>query len=87
MKAGKIIKLVILSLVVGLLLATFGITPADFWRGALNFGQWLWDSLLGFLDWALIYIIIGGAVVVPIYVIRRLLKSRSRGSARTDEGE
>lgn len=78
MNTGKIIKLVILSLVVGLLLATVGITPADFWRGALDFGQWLWEAFLGFLDWALIYIIIGGAVVVPIYAVRRLLKSRPR---------
>ncbi len=76
MKAGKIIKLVILSLVVGLLLATFGISPTDFWRGALELGQRLWEMLLGFLDWALIYIIIGGAVVVPIYGVRWLLKSR-----------
>lgn len=84
MKIGKIIKLVILSLLVGLLLATFGITPVDFWRGVLDFGQWLWEFVLGFMDQALIYIILGGAVVVPIYAVRWLLKSRPRRARKND---
>lgn len=37
-----------------------------------------WDSGAAFFDWALIYIIIGGAIVVPVYVVRSLLKYLSK---------
>lgn len=73
-----IIKLVILSLVVGMVLSFFGITPLGFWQGAGEFAEWLWNWAVGFFEWALIFIIIGAAVVVPIYIVKYLLKGRRK---------
>lgn len=74
MSAGTIIKLVFLSLVVGLVLSYFGVTPANFWNSMGDLAINAWESGTAFFDWALLYIIIGGAVVVPVYVARSLLR-------------
>lgn len=72
MTAGTIIKLVFLSLAVGLVLSFFGVTPANFWNSMAGLATSAWEGGAVFFDWALKYIIIGGAVVVPIYLLRGL---------------
>lgn len=74
MTAGTIIKLVSLSLVVGLVLSYFGVTPANFWNSMGDLAISAWESGTAFFDWALIYILIGGAVVLPVYLLRSLFK-------------
>lgn len=78
MRLRTIIKLVILSGFVGLLMVIFGISPSGFWAGVGRFFRWLWELLTGFLDWGLIYIVTGAAIVVPIYLLRRFLKARKQ---------
>lgn len=70
------LTLLILSLVVGLILATLGIHPAEL-PGA--FASALADAarlVRHILDWGWNYIVLGAGVVIPIwlllYVIRRL---------------
>ncbi len=74
MNAKTVFQLVFLSLIVGLLLSWFGVTPANFWSSMGDLAVQAWDSGVAFFDWALIYIIIGGAVVVPFYLVRQLPK-------------
>ncbi len=78
MRSRTIIKLVILSGFVGLLMVIFGISPTGFWEGVGRFFSWLWELLTSLLDWGLIYIVTGAAIVVPIYLLRRLLKARKQ---------
>ena len=78
MRLRTIIKLVILSGFVGLLMVIFGISPSGFWEGVGRFFRWLWELLTSLLDWGLIYIVTGAAIVVPIYLLRRFLKSRQQ---------
>lgn len=78
MQLRTIIKLVVLSAFVGLLMVIFGISLSGFWEGVARFFRWLWDILTSLLDWGLIYIVTGAAIVVPIYLLRRLLKARKR---------
>ncbi len=78
MPLRTIIKLVILSGFVGLLMVIFGISPSGFWDGVARFFRWLWAVLTSLLDWGLIYIVTGAAIVVPIYLLRRLFKARRR---------
>ena len=88
MTAGTVIKLVFLSLVVGLVLSYFGMTPANFWNSMGELAVSAWESGITFFDWAWKYIIIGGAVVVPIYVVRglsRYLRKRPGGLAGQTE--
>jgi len=76
MKARTVIKLIIASLFVGLILVSLGITPVDFWREAGNLAVRVGNWLVNFFKSALIYIIVGAAVVVPIYIAHRFLKRR-----------
>lgn len=85
MKLRTVIKLVILSGFVGLLMVVFGISPTGFWEGVVRFFRWLWDFMTGLFDSGLIYIVTGAAVVVPIYLLRRLIKARKRAPKSAED--
>ena len=85
MKLRTVIKLVILSGFVGLLMVVFGISPTGFWEGVVRFFRWLWDFVTGLFDSGLIYIVTGAAVVVPIYLLRRLIKARKRAPKSAED--
>jgi len=69
-----IIRVLVLSLIVGLVISFFDINPI----GILND---TWDTILavgglfkGIIDWALPYILVGAVVVVPLALIGALLR-------------
>lgn len=82
MVAKTIIKLVFMSLVVGLVLSFFGVTPAGFWESMGSLAVRAWDTGVAFFDWAWMYILIGGAVVVPVYLVRLLMKAGGRAGGK-----
>ena len=66
-------RLVVLSFVVGLVLWVLGIDPIELWR---DFGHTIreaWTKVVDFIDWAGQYAILGAIVVLPIWIIYRLL--------------
>ena len=66
-------RLAILSFIVGLTLFFLGIDPVDLWR---NFGQTIrdiWAIVVDSLDWASRYAILGAIVVLPVWIIYRLV--------------
>lgn len=71
-----IIKLVVISLLVGMTMSVFGIGPFDIVDAVRDFVGNLWESgwaALGrFGDW----LILGASVVIPIFVIMRILNYR-----------
>lgn len=79
---GTIIKLLIASLLVGLVMHWFGITPRNLIH---NFGDSvvrIFGTLTSFIDWAVDYILVGAVIVVPIWLIVFLADraKRNRGS-------
>ncbi|MEZ5898052.1 MAG: DUF6460 domain-containing protein [Hyphomicrobium sp.] len=71
-----LIRLILISVLTGIVLSAFGLTPANFFQTLDDFARWLYD--LGFfsLEWLLQYLVLGAMVVVPIWFIARLLRSR-----------
>lgn len=72
---GKtLVRLLIISFVVGIVMSTIGLTPVDLWYKMQNFVLRLYD--LGFdALWRIAkYFVWGAMVVVPIFLIMRLLK-------------
>lgn len=70
-----LLKLVLLSFVVGLVFAILGIDPLDLWR---NFGdtiQRMWELLGDTVQWGFKYAILGAVVVLPVWIIYRLLRA------------
>lgn len=73
-----VIRLLLLCLVVGLVLAFFDISPqsiiTDTWAAIRDVGELVWS----FVAWAVPYILLGAVVVVPVAVISYLVRATNR---------
>jgi hypothetical protein len=74
--AGTLIRLVVLSIVVGIVFAALGITPYNLLdrlqqlvRNVMNLG---FDAF----HWAFQYFLLGAVIVFPIWFVVRLMRSR-----------
>ena len=72
---GIILRLLVLSLVVGVVLSALGITPANLFQSLNVLAKRLYDLGFGAIDWILQYILVGAMVVVPIWLIARLVRA------------
>jgi len=74
-----LIGLVVASIVVGALFSFFGLNPREFWSGLFGFFKdivsMLGDSIGEILITLFTYLLIGAAIVVPIWFISRLLSN------------
>jgi len=73
--AGIVLRLVVLSLVVGVVLSALGITPANLFMTLNVLARRLYDLGFGAIDWIFQYILVGAMVVVPIWLIARLFRA------------
>ena len=76
MRSGPIytvLKLLVLSLVVGLVLHWLDLTPLDLLRDLGEHARRFFDWLRGFAGWAVDYVLVGAMVVVPIWLIMLLV--------------
>lgn len=69
---GVIIRLLLLSIVVGVVLSALGITPRNFFYNIEFLLRRIYDMGFATFDWLLQYMILGAIVVVPIWFIARL---------------
>ncbi|MEL6435905.1 MAG: DUF6460 domain-containing protein [Pseudomonadota bacterium] len=71
-----IIKLVVISILVGMVMSVFGWTPSGIFQGVVDFFTRLWAqgfAALGrFGDW----LVIGASVVIPAFIVLRILNYR-----------
>ena len=76
--AAVVLRLVVVSILVGALLMWLGIRPADVFQQVTELSDRLWA--LGFRSVRDLgdYIIAGAAIVVPVWLILRLLSYRGR---------
>ncbi|GEQ97597.1 hypothetical protein JCM17844_12340 [Iodidimonas gelatinilytica] len=75
---SQIIGLIIASLVVGFILKAIDMSPMDFWKvlweRISKLALWAWNGL----DGLALYVLMGAAIVIPIYVLMRVMK-KGRG--------
>jgi len=64
-----IIKLAVGSLLLGLLLSFFSISPRGLLEGLGGTALEIFDIIAGMLEWAVQYILIGAIVVIPIWLV------------------
>ena len=72
---GVVIRLAVLSVVVGIVLSALGITPHNFFFQIELLLQRIYDLGFGAIQSALEYLLLGAMVVVPIWLISRLVKT------------
>lgn len=74
------IRLAILSIIVGLVLSFFGITPYNLYYILNDLARRIYDMGFDAFRWAGDYLILGAMVVIPIWLLVRLLRSGSNDS-------
>jgi len=75
---GVLIRLALLSLVVGVVLSALGITPDNFFYQIRLLLQRIYDLGFGAVESVVEYLVLGAMVVVPIWLIARLIKTLRR---------
>jgi Domain of unknown function (DUF6460) len=74
-----IFRLVAISVGVGIVLALLNIDPATVWSDFFGtFARaWIktWHALTNAADWAFDYFLLGAILVVPIFIILRIMKA------------
>lgn len=71
-----LVKLAVISFVVGIIMSALNFTPVEVWYAIRDFFERIYD--LGFEAFGRIgkYFIYGAMVVIPIFVLMRILKFR-----------
>ncbi len=75
---GVIVRLVILSVVVGIILSALGITPDNIVYRLSLLVRRIYDMGWGAVQWALGYFLNGAVIVIPIWLLSRLFGGGKR---------
>ncbi len=68
-----VVKLVVLSVVVGIIMAALNFTPLDVWYMARDFVRWVYEVGYEAFGRIGVYFVYGAMVVVPVFILMRLL--------------
>ena len=75
--ARTIIKLIVVSLIVGFIMAYFRVDPYDIFHGLERFVMNLWYRGFDALGSIGRYLVLGATVVIPVFIIIRLMSARN----------
>ncbi|HWK45428.1 MAG TPA: DUF6460 domain-containing protein [Stellaceae bacterium] len=75
---GTIIRLLLLCLVVGLILAFFNITPQHLFNDTIGTIRELVAVVTGITHWAAPYVVLGAVVVIPIAILSYVFSGSRR---------
>lgn len=73
-----LVRLVLLSILVGVVLAAFGLDPWNIWRSLQRFVHGVWAMGWDAVETLWRYFLLGAVVVVPVWLLGRLVKGTRR---------
>ena len=76
-----LVRLVILSLIVGVVLAALGFSPFDIVDSLRRLAQRIYDMGFAAVEKALRYFLLGAVIVFPVWLVMRVLKVVGRGGS------
>lgn len=76
--ARVLFRLLVLSFVVGLVLSTLNLHPLQVWNWLERLVLGIWNMGFAALEQALGYLLLGALVVVPVFLVMRLLRLGGR---------
>lgn len=79
---GLVLRLAVLSIVVGVALSAVGVTPRNLFYHLNIWAHRIYSLGFGAIDWLLQYLILGAIIVVPVWLIARLLGLGQSGGPR-----
>jgi hypothetical protein len=68
-------RLVLVSILVGVILSALGLDPFDIIRSVERLFRSLWDMGFDAFRWLWRYFLLGAAIVIPIWLVMRLLNA------------
>ena len=71
-----VLKLVVVSFLVGLVMSAFGWSPLDVLYGVQDFFLDIWNLGFRAFDRFFGYLLLGGAIVVPAFILLRIASYR-----------
>ena len=71
-----VLKLVVVSFLVGLVMSAFGWSPLDVFHGVRDFVLDIWNLGFRAFDRFFGYLLLGGAIVVPAFILLRIVSYR-----------
>jgi hypothetical protein len=76
---GKIaIQLIAMSFIVGIILSVLGVSPYDIVNGLERLLHRIWNMGFETVEWIFRYFLLGAVVVIPIWLIMRVLRMGRR---------
>lgn len=77
---GVLIRLALISIAVGVVMSALGIDLGNFFDRINQLLRNIYDLGFGAVEWLLQYLLLGALIVVPIWLITRIVAaSRSKG--------
>ena len=73
-----ILRLILLSILVGVILAAIGLDPLNIVRSIERLLRSIWDMGWDAVAWVWRYFLLGAVIVVPIWLLVRLLRAPRR---------
>lgn len=74
------IRLIIMSVVVGIVLAAFGLSPLELLEAIQRLAVRVYNMGFDAIEWALQYFLLGAVIVIPVWFISRLFSTSSKKS-------
>ena len=68
-------RLILLSILVGVVLSAIGLDPRDIINSVQRLIRSIWDMGWDAIEWLWRYILLGAVIVLPIWLLVRLLKA------------
>ena len=70
-----IVRLVLLSILVGVVLSALGLDPLNIARSIQRLVQSIWEMGFDAVRWVWGYFLLGAVLVIPIWAVARLLRT------------
>jgi hypothetical protein len=68
-------KLILLSILIGVVLSALGLDPRDIFQSLRRFIQNIWDMGFDAVKWLWQYFLLGAVIVIPIWLLMRIFNA------------
>ena len=72
---GVLMRLILVSILVGVILSAFGLDPFDIVHSIQRMIRTLWDLGFDAFRWLWRYFLLGAVIVIPVWILMRLFNA------------
>jgi len=72
---GVLVRLILVSILVGVILSALGLDPFDIVRSIQRMIRTLWDLGFDAFRWLWRYFLLGAVIVIPVWILMRLFNA------------